>query len=75
MKRTVWAFPFNSRIKLLALIHCFVKFVISVVQDMQQRANTNSEKTRAQPRCSTCKNPMKGHKNIKDCPRNRIEEQ
>jgi hypothetical protein len=25
---------------------------------------------RAPPRCSVCKNLMKGHKNIEDCPKN-----
>ncbi|XP_031551765.1 uncharacterized protein LOC116289030 [Actinia tenebrosa] len=27
--------------------------------------------TRAQPQCRICKNPMKNHKNVKDCPKNR----
>ena len=27
-------------------------------------------KQRAKPTCSVCKNPMKGHKNIANCPKN-----
>jgi len=27
--------------------------------------------TRAKPRCSLCRQPMKGHQNVKDCPKNR----
>ena len=30
----------------------------------------STRKTRAQPKCSICKEPMKGHKNVINCPKN-----
>lgn len=31
------------------------------------------QSTRARPLCSACKNPMRGHRFIEDCPKNRKE--
>ncbi|XP_046840090.1 uncharacterized protein LOC124434248 isoform X2 [Xenia sp. Carnegie-2017] len=36
-----------------------------------QEIITNQRNERAVPRCTVCKNWMKGHKNIMNCPKNR----
>lgn len=41
-----------------------------IVSDEQ----TSDKTVRAKPRCAMCNQPMKGHKNVKDCPKNRKSE-
>ncbi|XP_028415670.1 uncharacterized protein LOC114539104 [Dendronephthya gigantea] len=43
---------------------------ISVVLAQEEAAKIAKSAKRAPPRCAVCKNPMKGHKKIKDCPKN-----
>jgi hypothetical protein len=33
-------------------------------------SNNPEETTRSKPKCKACKQPMKGHKNVKDSPKN-----
>lgn len=47
----------------------FSFLVAEVPQDGPAIESTNT--TRARPSCSLCKKPMKGHKNVADCPKNR----
>ena len=34
------------------------------------QVTTQRKKERQAPKCSVCKQPMKGHKNVADCPKN-----
>ena len=46
--------------------------LVSVVIAKEKAADSQSRTTaRAPPRCTACKNLMKGHKNVKDCPKNK----
>ena len=45
-------------------------FLVSVVLAQEKTAEAAKSTRRAPPRCAVCKNLMKGHKNIKDCPKN-----
>ena len=45
--------------------------VIAVAVSDQVRTERTEQPTRAYPLCSACRNPMKGHKSVTDCPRNR----
>ncbi|KAJ7318629.1 hypothetical protein OS493_037745 [Desmophyllum pertusum] len=40
---------------------------------VQAESEIRGQTTRARLVCSACKNPMKGHKSITDCPKNRKE--
>ena len=42
-------------------------FVVILVSDIAQPISVS---TRAKPRCTTCGNPIKGHKNVVDCIKN-----
>ena len=37
----------------------------------KKKGKKNPEKSQKDHYCSACKNPMKGHKNIKDCPKSK----
>lgn len=45
---------------------------VSEVLEQEQAANAESRlpTARARPLCSVCKHPMKGYKNVRDCPKN-----
>ena len=36
-----------------------------------EETSADQRKERAKPCCSACKNPMKGHKNVSNCPKNK----
>ncbi|KAK2555856.1 hypothetical protein P5673_022505 [Acropora cervicornis] len=40
--------------------------VLPVVHEESQRAKSNG----SHKKCTVCRNPMKGHKNVIDCPKN-----
>lgn len=39
----------------------------------ETRKRKKQSTERAKPTCSACKKPMKGHKNVIDCPKNKIK--
>ena len=45
-----------------------LSFIIVSQVLAQEKQAKKAEK--AAPHCRICKNPMKGHKNVKDCPKN-----
>ena len=52
----------------------FIFFYFSVLQYQEQRRKEKDlGKSRAAPHCRSCGHPMKGHKNVKDCPLNKGE--
>ena len=55
------------------LLYVFwINFSVSEVLEQERvaRAESRVATCRAIPCCSVCKNPMKGHKNIRDSPKN-----
>ena len=48
-------------------------FTVSQVLAWENQAKRKSDKCneKAVPCCRLCKNPMKGHKYVKDCPKNK----
>ena len=50
----------------------FIFFYFSVLQYQEQQGKEKDlGKSRAAPHCRSCGHPMKGHKNVKDCPLNK----
>ena len=50
--------------KVFIYFSCFYAILVPVVV-----VPNPSESTRNKPKCTACKQPMKGHKNVKDCPK------
>ncbi|CAH3189933.1 unnamed protein product, partial [Porites lobata] len=56
-----------------------IPFLMNQLQARVQIQEKEEKKNQKTPRdgpkkaryCSACKNPMKGHKNVKDCPKNK----
>ena len=44
--------------------------IFSLLVPVTVVSNNPEETTRSKPKCKACKQPMKGHKNVKDCPKN-----
>ena len=50
-------------------------YFFTVSQCQEQDRDTMIGKPKAVPHCRTCGHPMKGHKNVKNCPKNNPEAQ
>lgn len=48
-----------------------IQFLVHMVPETQTRKRKKQPTERSKPTCSECKRPMKGHKNVIDCPKNK----
>jgi hypothetical protein len=54
-------------ITIILFIQANVLFLLVPVMVVSSQVG---DATRSKPKCKACKKPMKGHKNVKDCPKN-----
>ena len=62
----VSCYLFDFIFSTLLLIYFYIYTVVSNIQPKNIQGNVR--------RCTTCKNPMKGHKNVTKCPKNQAIE-
>ena len=62
----VSCYLFDFIFSTLLLISFYIYTVVSNIQPNNNQGNVR--------RCTTCKNPMKGHKNVTNCPKNQAIE-
>ena len=61
-----WTF----KITLLVYLTLLLSFILVEEVEAAERAARTATKGKKAPRCSICRNPMKGHKRVLDCPKN-----